>query len=402
MKKQLVKVISCALALCLLGSLTIYPSAAPSASELQNSINQLEKQSKSLENEIKALQGQINQQEKLKNAIQQKISVTQQQISLCNNEIAKINSKIAANKAEIDKNRQEMESDQLSFKKRLRAIYMSNTGSNVQILLGADDFSEFLQLSQLTASVSARDKLLMEKITAAIEALEEKQKENDKLLQDQVAIKETIRQKQQQLEQENAQINAVINSIEGDKSKAEKDNAQIEKQIKDYKSTLASMMTANNTNVVYDGGVFLWPVPGFYGISAGFQSNDSVHKGKHDGVDIYGSGIQGKPVVAIADGVVEKSNNSCTHNYKKNGSCGCGGGFGNYVKINHGAKDGRSYVAIYGHMSSIAVGTGSSVKKGQVVGYVGTTGWSTGYHLHLGIAVNGTWKDPMSFYRKVN
>ena len=374
-------------------------SAALSKSELQSNINELEAKSKKLESEISGLQGQINAQEKLKSAIEQKIAVVQQQINLCNSEISKINSTIAANNAEIEKKNQEIEADKLSFKKRLRAIYMSNYDSNVKVLLGAENFSDFLQLSQLTASVSARDKLLIEQLVDAIKVLEKKQEENNKLLEEQVEIKKVIAQKQAELEKESNEIQSVINRIDADQSKLESDNAAIEKQIKDYQSALASQASAGNTSFVYDGGSFLWPVPSSQRITAGYQSNDSVHKGRHNGIDIGAS--NGAPIIAISDGVVVKSNNSCTHNYGKSGSCGCGGGYGNYVTINHGTKDGKTYVVTYGHMSSTAVSTDATIKKVQVIGYVGSTGWSTGFHLHFGMAVNGAWVNPMNFYRKV-
>ena len=181
----------------------------------------------------------------------------------------------------------------------------------------------------------------------------------------------------------------------------EKTNASLEKQIKDYQKMLNSMASVGNTSFVYDGGDFLWPVPGYYMITAGFQSNDPIHKGSHNGIDIAGSGIAGKPIIAISDGIVTKANNSCTHNYKKYSSCGCAYGYGNYVTINHGTKDGKTYSVTYGHMTSTAVGVGATVKKGQTIGYVGTTGFSTGYHLHFAIAVNGVWRNPMNFYSKV-
>lgn len=404
MKKRFLKVLSLALvfAISVAAQSFVPASAAMSKSQLQNEISKLENESKQLEQDIKNLQNQINKQAELKKAIEQKIAVTQQQINLCNNEIAKINSAIEANKKEINKKNAEIEADKLAFKKRLRAIYMSSSDSNVQILLGADDFSQFLELSQLTASVSARDKLMIEKIVAAVKLLEEKQAENNKLLEEQVSIRKTVSEKQKQLQAENAQIQSVINSISSDKKDLDSQNASIEKQIKDYRNTLNSMTSTGDTHYVYDGGEFLWPVPGHYYISAGFQSNDSVHNGKHNGIDIAGGGISGKPIIAISGGVVTKSNNSCSHNYGKRGSCGCGGGYGNYVTINHGTgSDGNTYVVTYGHMSSIAVSTGATVKKGQVIGYVGSTGWSTGYHLHFGIAVNKIWRDPMDFYTKV-
>lgn len=401
MRKPVFKLLSVILcAAIFIGMFSIMGSAA-TKSELQNSINALEKQSSALEKEIKELQGQINAQNKLKSAIEQKISVVQQQINLCNSEISKINSSISANNAEIEKKNKEIEADKLQFKKRLRAIYMSNTGSEVQILLGADDFSDFLQLSQLTASVSARDKLLMEKLTEAIDELNKKQEENNKLLMEQVEIKKVVDAKQKELQAENSKIQSVINEIDSDQSSLESQNAALEKQIKEYQKTLDSMVSAGGTSFVYDGGQFLWPVPGYYRISAGYHSNDSVHKGRHFGIDIAGSGISGKPIIAIADGIVTTSSNSCSHNYGKNRSCGCGGGYGNYVSINHGTFEGNTYVVTYGHMSSAAVGAGQTVKKGQVIGYVGSTGWSTGYHLHFGIAVNGSWRNPMNYYSKV-
>ena len=73
--------------------------------------------------------------------------------------------------------------------------------------------------------------------------------------------------------------------------------------------------------------------------------------------------------------------------------CGCGGGYGNYVIIQH---DG-TYSTVYGHMQSLAVSEGDYVSAGQTIGYVGTTGFSTGYHLHFEIRVNGSRVDPMNY-----
>jgi len=400
MRKHFIKALAIVLAItAIFTSVTIAGVNAATKSEIQQSINRLEQQSQEIEQEIKSLQGKINEQQQLKAAIERKIAVVQQQINLCNSEINKINDKIAKNKSEIKKKEAEIEADKLAFKKRLRAIYMSNTGSNIQILLGAENFSEFLQLSQLTASVSARDQMLIEKLVAAIEVLNKKQKENNKLLDEQVEIKKIISQKQQELQAESNKIQSVINQIDSDQSTLETNNKKIEQQIKQYERTLASMASAGGTSFVYDGGDFLWPVPASMLITAGFQSNDAVHRGRHNGIDI-GAGF-GSSIVAVSDGVVVTSNNSCTHNYGKSGSCGCGGGYGNYVTINHGTKDGRTYVITYGHMTRANVSAGTTVKKGQVIGTVGSTGWSTGAHLHFGIAVNGGWVNPMNYYRKV-
>lgn len=396
---------SISLILILILSVAVSPapirsSAAMSRSQLQSEINRLEEESKKKEQQIKELKKKVSEQQALKAALEEQIALTQKQINLCNNEIAKINGEIKKNKEEIEAINQEIEEDKVAFRKRVRAAYMAKSGNTVQLLMTADSFSKFMELSHLAETSAARDKVLIDKLKKASEEIKAKQAENEKLLDEQVSIKKTISAKQQQLQAQSSEIQGVINSINSDASTLNQENASLEKQIKQYQKTLASMATTGGTSYVYRGEKFLWPVSGFYMISAGFMSNDSVHRGRHNGIDIAGGGIAGQPILAIADGVIVKTNNSCTHNYP--GNCGCGGGFGNYVQINHGTgADGKTYVATYGHMLRTAVSSGV-VKKGQVIGYVGTTGWSTGFHLHLGIAVNGVWVNPMQFYSKAN
>ena len=100
----------------------------------------------------------------------------------------------------------------------------------------------------------------------------------------------------------------------------------------------------------------------------------------------------GATVVAADSGTVAYVNDYCPHNWGKSGSCGCGGGYGKYVWINHG--NGKE--TIYAHLSSLAVSTGQYVSKGQVVGYVGSTGYSTGPHLHFECRYNGVKYNPMT------
>lgn len=403
MRKNIIKFVSVIsmVALFVTSAVSVNVNAAQSASEIQSEINELEQESKKLEAEIKSLQGQINEQTKLKKAIEDKMAVVQKQINACNSQINAINAQIAANKAEIEKNNQQIENDKLVFKKRLRAIYMSNTGSNAQILLGAEDFSQFLQLAQLTASVSAHDKKMIEELVTEIKKLEAKQQENQQLLKNQEAIKATIAEKQQELSKEEKQIQSVINSMAADQKEAKEDNARVEKELRDMQNALNAILNAAGNSggkVVYSGDAFLWPTPTISRISSPFGPRWGRY---HNGIDIS-NGTYGAKVVAIADGVVTTYSNNCKHNYGKKPlyNC-CGNGYGNYITINHGTKDGNTYVAYYAHLGSITVSLGQSVKKGQIIGYVGSTGRSTGAHLHFGIAVNGGWRDPMSFYKKV-
>ncbi|HCD82085.1 MAG TPA: hypothetical protein DEQ65_07010 [Ruminococcaceae bacterium] len=373
--------------------------AAKTKSQLQNEINQLRSEQKANQKKINSLKNDINKQQELKDAIMQQMALVSKEIDACNRQINEVNAKIAANKAEIKQKNAEIEKTKLAFKKRLRAIYMSNTNSNVQVLLGADDFAQFLELSQLTASVAAKDKKMIEEIVAAVKLLEEKQAENNTLLEEQMTIKNTIIQKQNALAEQNNEIQAIISKLNSSKGSLESANQTKDAQINQKYADMAEIDRASSGggSIDYDGGPFLWPASGR--ISAYYKSNDSVHNGNHNGVDI--AAPFGTKIMAISDGVVKEIRNSCPHNYGKRSNC-CGNGYGNYVIIDHGkGSDGKIYVAWYAHMQSVAVSPGQTIKRGQIIGYVGSTGFSTGAHLHFGLKVNGGWVDPMSYYTKV-
>lgn len=125
-----------------------------------------------------------------------------------------------------------------------------------------------------------------------------------------------------------------------------------------------------------------WPLPNNTKISSYFGKRTAPGKGassNHGGIDI--SAGYGVDILAAADGTVYVGCSSCTHNYKKSASCGCGGGYGNYVYIVH--NNGlRTY---YAHMGSVSVKNGTAVTQGAVLGTVGSTGMSTGAHLHFEI-----------------
>lgn len=136
-------------------------------------------------------------------------------------------------------------------------------------------------------------------------------------------------------------------------------------------------------------GSFLWPVPSVdaSAVSSGVGPRWGT---AHNGIDILAE--QGSDIVAADGGTVYISENGCTHYY---GGCGCGGGFGNYVMIDHG----NGYFTTYGHMTEALVQTGDKVAKGQKIGTVGSTGYSTGFHLHLELRQGfyGAVLDPLDY-----
>ncbi|MBP3309501.1 MAG: M23 family metallopeptidase, partial [Ruminococcus sp.] len=139
------------------------------------------------------------------------------------------------------------------------------------------------------------------------------------------------------------------------------------------------------------GGGFMWPCPGFYYISSYYGYRWGRN---HNGIDVGDAGIHGGAAVASKSGTVIYVANSCTHDYPKSTvGCGCGGNYGNYVLIQHDS----TYTTIYAHLASVAVSVGDTVQQGQVIGYIGSTGWSTGDHLHFEIRAHGYAQDPMAY-----
>ena len=356
---------------------------------------------KELENDIKELKSQKASQQKILNAIEKKIANTQAQVRACNNQINSINAKINANKAEIEKNNAEIEDTKLEFKKRLRAIYMSNSDSSVKILLGAENFADYLQLAQMTATVSKHDKAIIEKIAAAVKELEEKNKENEKLIEQQVATRATVEEALKSLEAEENEAESLYNRIASEQKDAETDKKELQDLIAQKEAALFnSSGTTSVPSFINSKSGFMWPVPGHMNITSGWGERWSTF---HYGIDISTGSIYGKPIVAITDGHIYRMYTSCTHRTKSS-RCSCGSGWGNHVGINHGVIKGDTYYAMYAHMDTVASGmyVKKYVKQGEVIGYVGTTGDSTGYHLHFGLSKNGTaksnWVNPYGYF----
>lgn len=406
-----------ALVLCVVmfvgcASLSAY---AYTADELRDKINKLEQQEKEIQANLNGLKADKADKQKIKNAIEAKISNLQAQIDACNSKIAANNAAIAQNEKEIAQKNEEMEDTIYEFKKRIRTLYMSSsTAGGLEILLGAESFSDFIALSQLTQNVSKRDQRMIDDIVKEIKIIDEKSAENKKLIEEQKSIKATLVSKQNELDKEVKEVNKILADIQADVNEANSDLKQIKTEAEEWQEQLNALTNTGSVDHSAFAGVFAWPVPGFTNRTSEYGERWNR---QHAGIDIAQSGIAGANVVAAASGTVTVMFNSCSHNYGKSGakSCTykdasgntrrCGGGYGNYLYIDHGIYKGEYYRTVYAHLypNSITVKTGQKVGKGQVIGRVGTTGSSTGYHLHYeirhGTKSNSLTADnPMKFY----
>lgn len=398
--KKIISLLLCGIMFLTCANLPVY---AYTEKQIQSEIDKLEQQQEEIKNEINRLKQDKAKQNELKSALDRQIAVVQQQINICNDKIAQNNAAIAENEAKIAEMNEKIEKATYEYKKRIRAIYMSSsTGNGIEILMGAESFADFIALSQATLNISRRDKRMIDDIVGLIEEIEATMSDNLIIIEEQKRIKATLAEKEAELDKQVAEIQSVISSINSDIYDENAEKARVDKELKEWTDKMDELSQPSVDTSPFNG-IFTWPVPGFTSRTSEYGPRWNR---QHAGIDIAQGGIANAKVVAIASGTVTVWESGCTHNYGKvtsSGSvysCGCGGGYGNYLSIDHGTYNGVSFRSVYAHLApgSITVRSGQKVGKGQQIGKVGTTGRSTGYHLHFEIRENGIAVNPMDYY----
>lgn len=268
------------------------------------------------------------------------------------------------------------------FCKQVRSMEEQGSVSYLSILFDCADFSDLLDRAMMISEIMDYNNeiinMLMatrEQLAAAQAELEEK-RADQQALRDQQAVAKAELQVQQAAAASLAQ--KLIDKEEGYEAavkELEEADKQIEKEIKEAEEELERQMLLEND--------WYWPVPGYYTLTSGFGWRIHPIYGTrkyHNGTDVGGVNIYGKAIGAVKSGVVTTS--------------GWHVNYGNYVIVTHGG----GYQSLYAHMSKRAVSKGDTVKQGQTLGYVGSTGLSTGPHLHLEIWLNGTRTDAELYY----
>ena len=408
-------------------------SAEDSISDLEQQLQQLEQENQKYQKILDDTKSDIAEKEEYKSALVSKVQVLDEKIAVTREKISSLNDDIKEKQDAYDKGLSEVEDQFDALANRLRILYMSGNATDLEIIFGAKDFSDLIDKMELVKSLANSDKELISEIQTKLDELSTKKKslEADKkdletqqasLKSDQDEFNKLISDNDEILKNLYASNSEAQNSLESAALQSDEIEAKISQYYAAQKaaaehaaqasqsssssgsssssssssssgsSSSGSSSSGSSSVIVPSGSGFAWPTPGFVSLSSEWFEDREVYN--HGGIDIAGAGIMGTPVVAAADGTVIASNSSCTHNWGKSYSCGCGGGYGNYVMISHaGGK-----MTVYGHLTSLTVSSGQSVSRGQVIGYVGSTGNSTGPHLHYECRLNGVRYNPMSEY----
>ena len=362
----------------------IKTQAASSVSSLENKYEELEQKLEQLKKEMSKTQNEKSQQIKYKQQLDSEISLVEQQIENLNNQTAALNNQIAQNEALLKNKEDEISENDELFKARLRAMYMSGDTSVWEVIFGSKSFSDFLMNTEYMKCLAESDKALMSKLNDDKNSILKAKEiiENSKIKLE--ANKQTLSSKKSSLNTKYSESQKLLNTLTQEESSLKNQQIKINEEMEAIDEEIRQMLANAGSNGSFVGGEFLWPVPGYSTITSKFGWRTLYGKKNwHTGIDISGYNVYGKNIVAANSGTVIKA--VTTYVPKK--------GYGKYVIIDHGG----GYTTLYGHCSSLLVKVGDTVKRGDPIALVGSTGNSTGPHLHFGIYINGKEVDPLPY-----
>ena len=382
-------------AACLVLSVTVYPaSAATSMSSLQNKLDKISASIKQHKTELSDAKKKEAAAKALESELKEKVSVLQSQISVLKSQISEVQNsigvkeqEITAKQNEIARKEQEIADQWDDFKSHMAAMQELRDGGSVAMLRSVNDLYELLTFNEVMQEISVKDTEILDNMKAAKEALVA---DRTQLVEERTQLQNKKSELDAQNKQMQSKQNELNNSVkEARLSAAEAQQAQknaqaaIESDEMNYEAVkkeiqkLIAAAAASKPQLSFSG--FICPLKSYTRISSeyGWRKNPVSGVNKlHAGIDF--AAPAGTPIYAAASGYVQVAGWST-------------GGYGNYVIIYHGKmSDGNTYTTLYAHMRSVATSAGKYVKQGELIGYVGSTGNSTGNHLHLEVWKGGS------------
>ena len=380
--------------------LTVFMSAIASigaAAVSQSDIDALERQKEELttkKNSVSVQIAELQQQQatvlEQKAALDEQNELARQEIEVINEQIELYDDLIEQKEKELDEAIELEEYQKERFQTRVRAMEEQGDMGYVAFVLQAESFSDLLTRIDNISDITQSDKALEEKYIASRENVEKVKAEYEDYQAEQIEKRTELEEDKAELEKQIAEAEALVAELEEDieaytaeyaanEAAEQAIQAEIDEMTEQFNKQQQLLQQQGQT-VTTGSGSFMNPLSGSHYITSafGWRIHPIFQTNKyHAGIDIAAN--SGEPIYATDSGTVQSALYSSS--------------YGNYVVINHG----NGYTTLYAHMSSMAVSSGQTVSKGQVIGYVGSTGWSTVPHLHYEISYNGTRVDPESY-----
>ena len=323
---------------------------ASSESDLRDDLSSVEKEQEDVSNQM--------------SQIVKDIKAAQAVVDNLTYQINKTTKDIADVEENIKKKEKEMREREDNLNERLKVMYKNGSVGFIDILLGSNSISEFISNMEIIQKIYKND----------MEVLETLEKEHEEMEQQKAALKT----KKEKLAVQQEEMKVKKADLDKKKKALEKKEDELKAEADRLSSEILSLMDKNSPFV---GGEFTWPCPSSSYITSSFGNrlHPLLHVWKfHTGIDIGAS--SGQNILAAASGKVIMAT--------------WYGGYGNCVMIDHGG----GIVTLYGHASKLLVSNGATVKKGQAIALIGSTGNSSGPHLHFEVRENGAYVNPMNYF----
>ncbi len=393
---------------------------AANETEVNKKKAELESQIADKEQQVSSLQQQKNDVLSAIKKLDEKHAKAQENLESLTKQIEEKNSEIEKNSEELEKAKEKEAIQYEDMKKRIQYLYEAGNISMISVILGADDFAEALSRTENFRQLTSYDRKQLEEYKKTCKKIENLEKDLKKEKSDLESYKQSaeeeksnietsISKKQAEISQFEAGIDAAVmaqSDLEGELAIQNEILKQLKEEVQNTagqgsSSSSSGESTNSNQNKTEqsqpetkpetkpDSGQsdssgsaqFTWPCPASHNVTSRFGDRNSPTAGassNHKGIDI-GAG-SGSSIVAAASGTVTVST------YSESA--------GNYVTIDHG----NGFHTVYMHASALYVKAGQKVSAGQQIAAVGSTGYSTGPHLHFGIMKNGVYVNPMNYF----
>ena len=356
--------------------------AAKSVSELKTEMQQRNDEIKQKEKEISEKKAEKNDEIEKRNSLDLQIEGLLDDIDLTQSLIDEKENQIQAKNAEIDELNAQIEENDERLKERLVAMYEYGSTSYLQLLIESNGLSDLVTRLSIVKSVYDYDKEIINSYVESKQLVEDAKQLIVNEKNEQVEAKQILEEKKSKLDVLREEKDAIINDLNNDIKALEAEEARMEDDYKAIQNELnAALSSSNKTTSNYSGGKFCWPSAVSQRITSSYGYR--IHpitgtKKLHRGIDI-GAAL-GTNVLAAEAGTVV--------------TAGWNNSYGYYVTINHG----NGYVTLYAHNSKLLVSKGDTVTRGQVIAKCGSTGNSTGPHIHFEVALNGQLQNPMNYF----
>ena len=358
------------------------------------SLQEAQDEKAQLEKALKEAQSTIEDLRDSKGDIESKVTELNQQLIDISARITDLENQLTAKSEDIQETKDELagakerEAQQYAdMKVRIQFMYENGQTSYLEALLSSRNISEFLNSADYIAQIQSYDRQKLTEYQDTVESIVnlEAQLEQDYTVLE--ALKSTVESNKATVAAMMRQKESELADISGDLEDAQSDADYYAAEIQAQEELIAAIKRAEAEKAAagveehpYTGGAFRWPCPSSTRVTSDYGTRVSPMSGassNHKGIDIGASA--GADIIAAADGTVTAASYSSAA--------------GNYVMIDHGG----GLYTVYMHASSLLVSPGQTVSAGDVIAKVGSTGISTGSHLHFGVSLNGSYVSPWSY-----